>query len=210
MLSMLRGQSRLCMDLLEHPDAVRSALRELLEAYKWISARRFEIVHAEEEGTSSMQMWAPGRFIRLGTDFGALISPRHYREFVVPGLSALCDSQDYSFFHLDGPEASHQIPALLDIASLNVIQFTIGAANAHLPATRWLPMYKRIQDAGKLLQISVPYAEVEALLEGLDPRGVFLVTSAPSVEAADALLRSAERWSTAGVHAVPRESRGSV
>ena len=56
-------------------------------------------------------------------------------------------------------------------------------------------MYKRIQEAGKLLQVGGKYEEVEVLLQELDPRGVLIQTSAPSVEAADELLRNAEQWS---------------
>ena len=35
-------------------------------------------------------------------------------------------------------------------------------------------------------------------LQELDPRGLLIITNAPSVEAADALLKNAERWSMGG------------
>ena len=57
-------------------------------------------------------------------------------------------------------------------------------------------MFETIQGAGKLLQIIVDYQDVEAALEHLDPRGLFLwCKGVPSVEAAEALLKNVEKWS---------------
>jgi hypothetical protein len=68
----------------------------------------------------------------------------------------------------------------------------------HLPVEHWFPLYRQILDAGKLVQIETKYDEVELLLKELGPRGVFIGTSAPSIEAADELLRNAQRWSCRG------------
>jgi len=202
MISIFRGAGNLCLDLLYHPDEVRSLQHKLLRAWKWVNSERFDIIHAEEEGTASLMMWAPGRYFHLGCDFSAMISPKMYREFVLPETRDLAQWLDYSFYHLDGPEALQHVPALLELDALDGIQFTIGAGNMAAPVTRWLPLYKQIQDGGKLVQIFARYDEVEILLQELDPRGVFIITSAPSVEAADELLANVGKWSCRGVYPV--------
>ena len=202
MLSLFRGYENLCLDLLEHLDEVRAVQRELLRAWRWINGERFKIIHAEEEGTASLGLWAPGRYVHLGCDFSATIGPKHYGEFVLPEIQDLAEWMDHSFYHLDGPDAIRHVPTLLDLEALDGIQFTIGAGNIHFPATHWLPLYKQIQEGGKLVLISAKYEEVEMLLESLDPRGIFISTGAPSIEAAEALLRNAERWSCRGVYPV--------
>ena len=63
-------------------------------------------------------------------------------------------------------------------------------------------MCKRIQSAGKAVQLSAGYNEVEPILEELDPRRLLIMTHAPDVEAAEALLKNAEHWSCKGVHAI--------
>ena len=202
MLALFRGYNNLCLDLFEHPDEVRDVQQELLRGYKWINGERFKIIHSEEEGGSSVGLWAPGRFLTLGCDFSCLISAGHYREFVQPEIREFAEWTDYSLYHLDGPEAAHHLPALFEIEALDCIQFTIGAGHWHEHSTHWLPLYRRMQDAGKLIQISARYDEVEPLLDHLDPHGIFITTSAPSVEAATDLLRRAERWTCRGIHPV--------
>ena len=201
---MFRGSTRLCMDLYDHPDEVKATLRELTNAWKWIYGHRFEIVHADEEGCAGQNVWAPGRYSVLGCDFSVNISAEQYREFVMPEIAEGARYLDYSFYHLDGPNATHHLPALFEIEDLNGIQFTIGAAHAYLPDAHWIPLYKRIQDAGKLVRIDARYDGVESLLSELDPRGIMIVTYAPSIEAAEALLRNVDRWSCRGVHVMPR------
>ena len=65
----------------------------------------------------------------------------------------------------------------------------------HLPVDHWLPLYRRIVDAGKLVRVPAKYEEVETVLDALGPRGVFISAGAPSIEAAEAMLRNVERWS---------------
>ena len=201
-LGLLRGYGPLCMDLYEHTQEVRQALSELLDAYKWLRRYLFELIDAEHKGSEVMSMWAPGRNGALSCDFGCLIGPEQYRELVMPEMEELTRWLDHSFYHVDGANALQHIPALLELDRLDGIQFNPGARDAHLPVQHWLPLYKRIQEAGKLVQVSARYEDVESELEELDPRGVFITTGAPSIEAAEALLRNVERWSCQGSHPV--------
>ena len=202
-LSLLRGPSELAMDLLVFPDEVQETLAKLVAAFKWFNRERFEIMHAQEQGTASLAMWAPGRYVHLHCDFSCMISVEHYRKFVMPEMEALTQWLDHSFYHLDGADAIRHVPALLDLESLDGIQYRPATAYDHLPPKYWLPLYRQIQQGGKLLQISALREDVEWLLQELDPRGLFIVTGAPSIEAAEALLRDAERWSCRGLHLVP-------
>ena len=202
-LSFLRGPSQLAMDLLAHPDQVQETVGKLVVAFKWFNGERFEIMHARERGTASLAMWAPGRYLHLHCDFSCMISVEHYRKFVMPEMEELTGWLDHSFYHLDGADAIRHVPALLELERLDGIQYRPAAAFDYLPPKHWLPLYKRIQQGGKLLQISVVREDVEWLLQELDPRGLFIVTGAPSIEAAKALLRDAERWSCRGLHPVP-------
>jgi hypothetical protein len=132
-----------------------------------------------------------------------MVSAELYRKFILPEMEEITNWVDYSFYHLDGPNARHHVPALLELPRLRGIQYQPGAASLRIPAIHWLPLYRSIQNAGKCVQMHAKYEDVEALLEALDPRGLLIVTTAPSVEAADALLKNAEKWSCSGVHPVP-------
>jgi hypothetical protein len=194
-LGLLRGYGPLCFDMFDNPEQVRQALRELRRAYRWAWGWFHDLSDADRNGSEIVSMWGPGRNVCLSCDFSCLIGPELYREFVMPEMEELTRWFDHSFYHLDGEDALQHIPALLELEHLDGIQFNPGHRDAHYPVTRWLPLFKQIQDAGKLVQLSASHEEVETVLEVLGPRGVFISTGAESIEAAETLLRNAERWS---------------
>lgn len=197
-LGLLRGYGPVCMDLYENPDKVRQTLDELLHAYKWLHNYLFDLIDADNEGSTVMSMWAPGRNCGPTCDFSCLVSPEQYRQFVIPEMEEISRYFDHSFYHLDGVDALQHLPALLELDQLDGIQFNPGSRHAHLPVQHWLPLYKQIREAGKLIQIGVEYHEVEFVLTELGPHGIHIATSAPSVEAAETLLHNAQRWSCRG------------
>ncbi len=55
-------------------------------------------------------------------------------------------------------------------------------------------MYRKILAAGKGVHLGTAYKDVEPLVKHLGNDGVYVATHAPSVEAADELLRRAKTW----------------
>lgn len=196
----MRGSEELCYDLLEHPDEIHAAQEELIRAWKWVFTTRFDRI-PEDHGWGCLGIWAPGRLTMTCCDFSAMISPKHFEEFVIRDIEGMASCVDYSFYHLDGPTALQHLPALLDCEAVHGIQWVRGAGDqSSVSALEWVGLCKKVQSAGKVVQMHCGYDEVEPLLQELDPRRLQIVTGAPSVEAADALLRSAERWSCKGVY----------
>lgn len=76
-------------------------------------------------------------------------------------------------FHLDGGGMTRHIEALLDMPTIQAIQFTPGDCTPS--AFPWLDMYKRIQQRGKSLLIFVRASEVVALAKELKPEGLALM-----------------------------------
>jgi len=201
-LSLLRGSGNLCIDLIDRPDTVHEALSELLAAYKWLQSWYFELTNAMSNGSIVMGMWAPGCNCSPTCDFSCEISVKHYQEFVMPEIEEIARWSDHSFYHLDGADALRHLPALLELKELDGVQFARGAVEAGKSVMRWTHVYKQIQNAGKLQHISVEYDEVEPLVKELGPKGIFIDTTAPSIEAADDLLKNAEKWSCGKVYPV--------
>jgi hypothetical protein len=198
-LLFLRGSQGLCLDIRDRPDPLEAALPELLRAYSWMLEVRHEGIPSDH-GWACMGMWAPGRYSHSACDFSAMISPKHFRQYVLPTEEKVIRSLDYCVYHLDGPDCVRHLPALLEIEALDGIQWVRGAADrAAGSALNWVPLCRQIQNARKVVQIGVKYQEIEAFLRELDPRWLFIVTDAPSAEAADSLLENAKRWSCQGV-----------
>jgi hypothetical protein len=198
-LAQMRGTDRLCVDLLEQPEDVRSAIATLTG--NWIQQHEEFYRQAREANQGAgviawLSLWAPGRHALLACDFSAVISPRAFSEFFLPEIdreSAWCE---YATYHLDGPRAmkSH-LPALLEHRGIDVIQFSPGYMPALSP--QYIPRYKEIQASGKRLYLPVQPEEIEPLLAELSPKGLFLSTQADSEASANALLEKVARWCAA-------------
>lgn len=122
-----------------------------------------------------------------------MISEDMYEELFVGEIEKEIEYLDASMYHLDGPDALKHLDRLLKIPSLNGIQWVYGAGNP--TASHWIPEIKKIQDAGKCVQIGVMPEELEIMLKELRPEGLMYMIDARSEEEAKDLLKMAEKWS---------------
>ena len=118
-----------------------------------------------------------------------MISEQMYEELVVEELEEELKFLDASIYHLDGPDALKHLDRLLKIDHLKGIQWVYGAGQP--TAFHWIEVLKKIQDAGKMIQIEVRAEELEVMLENLRPEGVMYTINAKSQEDAEDLLRIA-------------------
>lgn len=193
-LSAMRGRELLCVDLIERPDTVRAAMEDLITPLWFdIYDEMQRPIQEKLSGSSTwLSAWSPGRWYPTSCDFAALISPEMFDRFILPDIVAQVEWLDHSLYHLDGPDAIRHLDSLLDISELGGIQWVPGAgapAMAH-----WIPLLKRIQQAGKLLHLSVGSDEVEPLLRELSPHGLMLSTHCATEAEARHLLSNAATW----------------
>jgi hypothetical protein len=88
------------------------------------------------------------------------------------------------------------LPRLLEIERLHTVQWIHG--DGQPPHSQWLDVLKRVQDAGKAVQIWYTQAyvqkldmfkELETVCRNLDPTRIFVAIEAGTAEQADALVR---------------------
>jgi len=99
---------------------------------------------------------------------------------------------DNSIFHLDGPIALKNLDILLEVDSLDGIQWVPGAGAE--PMSRWVDVCAKILDAGKCLQTWCRPDEVEFPLSKLKHKGLFLCTTCSTEKEARNVLKIAERF----------------
>lgn len=192
-LSRLRETSRLAMDLVEHPEAVKSALNEVNAAWLRYWEASVGVIHQWTGGyVYWMGIWSESPSIDLQCDFSCIISPEMFEEFFIPAIEQQTEWVGRTIYHLDGPDAVQHLDALLALPKLDGIQWVAGAGAP--PTTTWIPVLKRVQAAGKLLVLYCFPTEVETLLTELEPEGLLLNVGCSSVEEAKALLKNVERW----------------
>jgi hypothetical protein len=196
-LAALRDPNHLLVDLIERPAWVLERLDQINDAYFAIYDLFYDIIKAPDGSCAfaAFCLWGPGKTAKVQCDIAAMISPSMFRQFVVPALTAQCDWLDYSMYHLDGPEAVDCLDALLEIDSLNAVQWTPKSGTPGPGDPCWYDLYRRIKQAGKAVQPgSVRQDQLIPLLEAIGPEGVYVRTHLPDPRQAEALLTRIEQF----------------
>jgi len=190
-LAAARGPSNLALDLYDKPDEVKRVMKRLTEIYYEVFNSYYEKISRVQEGSITwLPAYSRGRFTALQNDFSGLVSPEMFREFFLYEIEELSRHLDNSIYHLDGPSSLGNLDYLLEIDTLDGIQWVPGAGSK--PMAEWVDVCARILDAGKCLQISCRPEEVEFLLKRLKTEGLFISTHCATEEEAYTLLKKIE------------------
>lgn len=189
----MRGPQELCMDTLDQPEFIQKGAMDLLPGFREIYEELYTMTTKYQEGSTCwMGIWHPGRWYPTCCDFSCMIYTQMYEELVVGELLEELDFLDASIYHLDGPDALKHLDRLLAIDKLKGIQWVYGAGQP--TASHWIPVLKKIQDAGKMIQIDVVPEELDIMLENLKPEGVMYTMNARTEEEGRALMKKVERY----------------
>jgi hypothetical protein len=155
-LSALHGNDALCMALIDDPEAVEAAEAALWDLHQRLTAACAAIIAPGNHGCSTVAM----RFLSAGgcdlgsCDFAAMISPRQFARFHLPQLRDQCAAAPGRvIFHLDGPGLVPHLEHILAVPGLAGIQWVQGAGKPSSLDPCWFPLYRRIIDAGKKVQL---------------------------------------------------------
>ena len=179
-LSALRGDMRLLYDLIERPGWVIDRLSEINTAFFEVFDVFYQRIKAPDGSHvfTAFNLWGPGRTAKVQCDLSANLSPRMFRQFVMPPLTAQCAWLDHSMYHLDGTNAMQHLPLLLEIEPLTAIEWTPQAGRPGGGSAAWYDLYRRIKAAGKSVQVvGVEDGELVPLLDAIGPQGVYVIMS---------------------------------
>jgi len=171
-LSGFRGPDVLAMDLIEQPEQVERWAEALttmfIEVYEYYY-QRLGYGRAVCFGGPV----APGRSEAVQCDYGVMLSPAMYEQFVLPGLRRMTDYFDYTLYHMDGVEQMRFLDLLCQCPGLNGIQWNPQVAFAD-PLSR-IDDLKEIRQRGLCLMINCQTAEqAQRLADILGPQGLFI------------------------------------
>lgn len=187
----LRGPENLCFDLFEEPELVKEKSFQMCERFKEVYTLLNGIIQKGQKGNSNwMGIYHPEGWYVTSCDFMGMISEEMYQEFVEPELKEEISFLKNTIFHLDGPGALRHLDNLLKLPDLDGIQWVYGAGQP--TAAHWIPVLKKIQDAGKRIHIDIVPSDLPLLLENLKPEGVLYRVNCNSVEEAEAVMKMAE------------------
>lgn len=190
-LALIRGSETLMLDIAENPAWVRRAVKNvsdiLLEVYGELWKMVGEEVTGIEGSVNYCGLWSPGKTMGFDCDISCCVSTEQFEELFLPPLLETMRTVDHCIYHLDGVVALHHLDLVLSIPEIQAIQWVPGAGREKI--LQWVPLIKRIQAAGKSVQVFAKPDEVPALLREVSPKGLCIMTRCESEQDARDLLR---------------------
>lgn len=152
----MRGANNSLMDLYDDPDEVLRLNNDIYIAYtkaykEYIAA----IDHNDVLGyTGWITLLSQKPYFISQCDFCCMVGPDQFDEFIFDTLKKEAQLIERSFYHLDGPGAVRHLDKIIE-CGFKGIQWINGAGAKPLDDPMWDDIYKKIHDAGLLLQVYV-------------------------------------------------------
>lgn len=181
--SLMRGTEKLLMDVLENPDVISSKIQDFTVAFMAAHRHFHHLYKRYWPGDSSVLIWAPDLTYMCQCDFSTMISPEMFRQFVVPELDAVSKYLKYIVWHLDGYEEVRHLDILLGLPYIKAIQIQPGANHPPACSDQWMPICKRVQEAGKSIYVYAnSFDEFEYLASHLNRVGLMISCNYPIID----------------------------
>lgn len=188
-LALLRGTEELILDLVDQPESAKAAMAKIDETWLEYWNTMNAIIGEYQFGSADwLAAYCDKMMVCPECDMSCMISKAMFDEFFLPSIRFQCEQADYSIYHLDGPGALQHVESLLELSSLDGIQWVPGAGAK--PVVEWIPLLQKIQSAGKLLHLSCPKEHVVRLASSIRPEGVYIRTSCDTADEAEELVAS--------------------
>lgn len=174
-LAHLRGTQQLLLDLVDAPKEVDRLVGETNKLWLRCYEELYTLTSHGRGITCWGPCWSTSRGYLVQSDFAYMISPGMFERFVLPDISACCESLDYAFYHLDGVGQLPHLEMLLSLERLRGIQWVPGDGQPQ--AEKWLPLLKKIRQSGKLCQVYVSAQGALTILRELGGKGFVLAVN---------------------------------
>jgi len=186
-VSALRGPQRLCMDLLDAPEKIDGAMKAVRRAFAPVFETVEEAGRMTERGyVGWLPFYSDTSYAVLQCDFACMVSPEHFRRWILPALEEESAYLEHAVYHYDGPDALVHLKDVLSIPGIDAIQWVPGSGNP--PVIEWMDLLREIQKAGKGLYLAGSPDEVKVFHRALRPEKVLYDTWASSAQEAEDLL----------------------
>ncbi len=182
MVEAMIGGDNLCTGIYEHPDRIHELMGLCANLFADMAKAQLDNTPAFYGGYCNyFGIWAPGTSMRTQDDASALVSPKHYQEFMLPYQERIVSKFEYSTIHLHSGSL-HTVDAVLD-SNITAVQVSIDPQPYGPTVPELLPIFLKMQ-AKKPILIEGPMlqSEFDELLDILFPNGLYVWADIESEE----------------------------
>lgn len=164
----MRGATNSLMDLYDDPDEVIRLNDDIYAAYEKAYHDNIDAIELDKVlgYTGWITLLSQKPYFISQCDFCCMISKDHFEEFVAPTLDKEAKLIERSFYHLDGPGAVKHLDRIIE-SGFDGIQWVNGAGSKLKFDPCWDEIYKKIYDAGLLMQLNIDSIEELAVIDYL-------------------------------------------
>jgi len=195
LLSAICTPTRMCLEFIDHPNLVSQALDRLTDFWIEIAQRQLAIIPQYKEGYCFGQifLWDQDKGAWFQDDAVALISPRHYRQFLLPCEKRIAAALPASGIHLH-PGSLFVVDDLIEIPELDVIEINYEPYGVTLE--KMLPFLIKVKKSKRLvLWGDFTTEDLVFLNRNLSPDNLCLQMNVVDVKAAKEMMdRVSETW----------------
>lgn len=188
-----RGIDAVCLDMALQPEKlaplVELSVRDFHRIFNF-----FDTMLCARNQPSGTWINIPcrGKLHIPSCDVSTMISVDHFRQFSLPQLQQELEGMDRAIYHVDGQGVARHLDVILEQPAIQAIQWVQGLGK-DWPILQWLPLLKRILDAGKSVLVDVPIEELDDFTRQMPREGVFLCLGVQSGQEPD-MLKRVQRW----------------
>lgn len=176
-LSSLLSPTKVILTMRRNPKLIEKACSLILEKMQKLYNDLQALIDKYSDGCDSwLNLWCPDHYYPVQSDFSAMLNPKWFKQFGLPFIKAQAERLEHAIYHLDGEKQITHLDELLALECLDGIQWVPGAGKEITASEKWMPLYKKIQAAGKkviLNQFENP-TKITHFYEELDPNLLYI------------------------------------
>jgi hypothetical protein len=179
LLSALVGDVRMGLAFYDEPERLAEVLSLAAQAFLKVARAQYAVLPPFEGGWSPWMycLWAPGTVIRLQSDSASQISPRMYREQILPHDRSIFGAFDYSIIDLHSAGTLHLHPVLIEVDELDALSVTLDPYDNAPKLDELIPVFARILEAKSLSVYGEMTLEQVELLKQALPSGCLAINA---------------------------------
>ena len=188
-----RGISELCLDLATEPEKVQPLLEKSVADFHRIFDHFDTLQKAHgQPSVTWIALPTAGKMHIPSCDVAAMMSPAYFARFSLPLLKRELAGMTHCVYHVDGKGVAQHLDHILALPEIRGIQWVQGLGK-DAPIMQWVPLLKRIQQAGTSIVVDLQLTELEPFIAAMKPEGVLLCLGVePDLQ--EAVLKRVAKW----------------
>lgn len=164
----MRGATNSLMDLYDDPEEVIRLNNDVFKAFEKAYKENIKAIHNEDilGYTGWITILSQKPYFISQCDFCCMVGKEHFDEFIFDTLKKEANLIERSFYHLDGPGAVKHLDKIIE-CGFDGIQWINGAGSKPLDDPAWDDIYKKIYQAGLLMQLNIDGVEELKVIDHL-------------------------------------------